>query len=422
MTSNDNFDNVAGGGLYLEAVTYENWRKNANVTPSINDLTSTIDKNYKGPYTITYNTPAFYNNVIFGQITSAKMYDQNGAEISSNLWKLVNANKQDIANKFGESIVYSYPMPNEVFYVWIDDSVNAEKVNLKFTFNNLQTTGELKRFKGTYHRYGYSWTVYCSSCESNPATLNGVQYKGYTITTESRRVGATVSAGSAESVVGIYGGCYQEAGLSQRYIRVRPGQTYIRYTFAKCQNKRSVTGSDYDKTQGQVDTSGTVECGKTWVIPDEPYKESQYLAMACGTRTGMDDTLSFEIEVKRDSADIALRKFITAVNGVEVSSRQPQIDASPLTSGGTTARYIHPKESISVIPGDEITYTIRVYNEGNLNGYAKIIADHLPSSLEFISPYENAINSTYGWVVAGTDANGITTVATSYTADKLLAK
>ncbi len=36
--------------------------------------------------------------------------------------------------------------------------------------------------------------------------------------------------------------------------------------------------------------------------------------------------------------------------------------------------------------GDIITYTIRIYNEGQINGYAKEMADYIPAGLEFVSP------------------------------------
>ena len=107
--------------------------------------------------------------------------------------------------------------------------------------------------------------------------------------------------------------------------------------------------------------------------------------------------------------DLALRKFITQVNGIDVSSRQPQVDVSALKAGtDTTATYNHAKNPIKVNVGDIVTYTIRVYNEGNKNGYVSQITDHLPEGLEFI--VDDEINIRYGWKLASSsDLKTITT-------------
>ena len=125
--------------------------------------------------------------------------------------------------------------------------------------------------------------------------------------------------------------------------------------------------------------------------------------------------------------DLALRKFITAVNGTELagdSSRVPQIDLSKLnTTVGmneiTTATYTHSKTPISVKTGDKVTYTIRIYNEGDFDGKATSVADYLPAGLELVpsTPGDGSINDTYGWVkdTSYTDPGGnYTKITTDY--------
>ncbi len=100
--------------------------------------------------------------------------------------------------------------------------------------------------------------------------------------------------------------------------------------------------------------------------------------------------------------DLALRKFITAVNDDELVDangkylREPEVDVSPLLNGETTAKYTHPKTPVHVAVGDEVIYTIRVYNEGQLNGYVTEITDHLPEYLEFVN---DEFNASYGWEI-----------------------
>ena len=108
--------------------------------------------------------------------------------------------------------------------------------------------------------------------------------------------------------------------------------------------------------------------------------------------------------------DLALRKFITAINGVPVTvSRQPQVDVTPLVDKtDTTAIYNHTKQPLKIEVGDIITYTIRIYNEGEIDGYAEEITDHLPPNLEFLP--DNTTNQTYGWQLkSATDLKTLTT-------------
>ena len=124
------------------------------------------------------------------------------------------------------------------------------------------------------------------------------------------------------------------------------------------------------------------------------------------------------------SFDLALRKFIIAVsNDEEISdseyltnadgsyTRAPVVDTSLLNTTDengnmiTTAIYNHTKEPLIVQANDYVIYMLRVYNEGEMDGYASEIKDHLPPYLEFV---DNEFNSEYGWEVSE-DGRTVTT-------------
>ena len=114
--------------------------------------------------------------------------------------------------------------------------------------------------------------------------------------------------------------------------------------------------------------------------------------------------------------DLSLRKFIIQVNDNELRDssgryiREPQVDVTHLADGSsTTAIYNHPKTPVSVNAGDEVIYTIRVYNEGEVDGYVKEITDYLPANLEFIN---DSFNAQYGWRISA-DGRTVTTDITS---------
>ena len=130
-----------------------------------------------------------------------------------------------------------------------------------------------------------------------------------------------------------------------------------------------------------------------------------------------------EVGVTKREFDLSLRKFISEVNGKAVN-REPSVDTGNLnqTLDGTkitTADYNHTKNAIAVKPGDIITYTIRVYNEGEIDGYVSEITDYLPEELEFISdttnyPEETDFNAGYGWIIDSTNNRIIKTKHLAY--------
>ena len=121
---------------------------------------------------------------------------------------------------------------------------------------------------------------------------------------------------------------------------------------------------------------------------------------------GQQDDDDFE-KLTLKEFDLSLRKFITGVNGTAITNREPQVNVTPLKNGGTTAIYNHPKTPVSVAIGDLVEYTIRVYNEAEIDGYVEEITDHLPDQLEFVAG--NETNSKYGWVVDSTNSKIIRT-------------
>lgn len=156
--------------------------------------------------------------------------------------------------------------------------------------------------------------------------------------------------------------------------------------------------------------------------------------------TGNDQAV---IEIKRDKAeaedeisterfDLALRKFITAIKraekNIEVADRTPRVDTTTLINGikddrtgevEYTATYTHPKDKQKVETGDIVTYKIRVYNEGQVDGTATEVTDYLPVGLELVAG--SAINTKYGWKtgeqITLKDGSKVTPITSNYLKD-----
>lgn len=98
--------------------------------------------------------------------------------------------------------------------------------------------------------------------------------------------------------------------------------------------------------------------------------------------------------------DLALRKFITGVNKDKVDTRIPEVKVDE--DGNVT--YEHTKEPVEVANNDNVTYTIRVFNEGTIAGYAEEIEDDIPEGLIFLP--ENEVNKEYNWKMYYRDEEG----------------
>ncbi len=111
--------------------------------------------------------------------------------------------------------------------------------------------------------------------------------------------------------------------------------------------------------------------------------------------------------------DLSLRAFVSQVDTGDYN-REPMVNTNPLLTGKTTAEYKQTKGSVSVGPGSNVVYTIRVYNEGTIDGFAKEITVHLPSELEFINDEYNGEN---GWILDPNDATQRTIRSTKLSRD-----
>lgn len=155
---------------------------------------------------------------------------------------------------------------------------------------------------------------------------------------------------------------------------------------------------------------------------DSPDKSDDY-------KPGQEDDDDFDRVKIRSKFDLSLRKFIAAIskddsidegewltstgNATGIPNRAPIIDTSKLNTLDsdnkevTTAIYSHSKEPVKVSKGDTILYEIRVYNEGDIDGYVNEVTDYLPEYLEFLP--NNEFNKMFGWKQDESDSQKITT-------------
>ncbi len=94
-----------------------------------------------------------------------------------------------------------------------------------------------------------------------------------------------------------------------------------------------------------------------------------------------------------DGVDLSLRTFITDVNRISVSKpRIPEVDF-----GANGIEYRHTKNPVKVYTGDNVSYKIRVYNEGIVATTCGEVSVHIPEGMSFVEG--NITNEKYGWTL-----------------------
>lgn len=126
-----------------------------------------------------------------------------------------------------------------------------------------------------------------------------------------------------------------------------------------------------------------------WKGVDDSQNLQPVVLLTPGTADPVSDSVSASIEKQ---FDLSLQKFVSSKNGTSIS-REPVVDVTPLKNGGIDATYTADKNPISVETGDIVTFTLRVYNEGDIAGYADVITDYIPEGLGFLPEY----NDNAGW-------------------------
>lgn len=106
--------------------------------------------------------------------------------------------------------------------------------------------------------------------------------------------------------------------------------------------------------------------------------------------------------------DLSLEKFITAVTTgeetKEITDREPVFKKDNTVTKGDGYVYTPKYEKLAPVQvnyNDIVTYTLRVYNEGEIDAYAAEIIDDIPEGVEFV-PYtvgDGSVNDTYRWVM-----------------------
>ena len=307
----------------------------------------------------------------------------DGAKVTTATY---NHNKKPVAVKPGDIVTYTIRVYKEGeldgYVGEITDYLPAE---LEF-INDVENYPEETDFNA-----GYGWKIDASN--NRVIKTNKLAYSSEAADRDQ----------NASNLIKAYNG----TTLDYKEVKVKCRVKNSTESLKKITNLAQIT-QETDSKGGAVTDRDSVPNGN-FTLPsdtdlptykdDEINSEKQYIP-------GQEDDDDFE-KVIIQEFDLALRKFISGKNGTTLIGREPSVDVTNLANGtATTATYNHPKKAVDMARGDVVEYTIRVYNEGSIDGYANKIVDKLPAELEFLP--ENETNIQYGWQVSE-DGRTVTT-------------
>ena len=287
-----------------------------------------------------------------------------------------NHRKDPIEVTTGDKVIYNITIYNE-----------GQKAGRATKIEDQLPTGLVfnRVVSGNFELDSYSETDNLLKLKRTSNTDNLDAYNGTTLDSETIQIECTVTAVPT----------YKEqiltnvAWISEEY----DAESNVTITNEENADRDSVPGTHPDVNKDNMEAY-TGNNNKEDLTDDDYYFK------------GQEDDDDFE-KLKVVYFDLALRKFITGKNDTALTGREPQVDVTNLADGtSTTATYNHPKNPIDMQRGDIVIYTIRVYNEGSMDGYANEITDYLPEELEFLPDHE--INQEYEWQVSS-DGRHVTT-------------
>ena len=296
--------------------------------------------------------------------------------------------KEPISVKVGDIVEYTVRVYNEGevngYIGKIEDKLPEE---LTFPTQDMATTEELKN--ALEYNAGYGWTlnVTTGNIETNILSKNtDLDAMQKEICKEQNRDSALLKA-------------FDGTKLDYIDVKVKCLVNEKATVGEKITNIAQIT--KYEDENGEEVNPDRDSSSNNFSVP-EGVNQNDYEGNGNdnGYIKGQEDDDDFERLVIEKPFDLSLRKYITEVDGAKITDRTPEIDVSNLIPNGkeSTSVYNHTKKPLEVVKGSIITYTITVYNEGDIDGYVNEITDYLPEELEFVENSE--INQKYKWEIS----------------------
>ncbi len=463
--------------LVTEASMYNEYANNGSQTLKLNTTEPTVTKS-NGVYTVSqlnvihtgYTKTVGNNTINFSGISGiyVEYYNKNGTKVGENkISTYTQANSQKTAKYFsasGEKIDRNseimYPKSGENFSIKFNDPNKGKTSKDNNWVTNFKIRVEFEYMTAEYNMKHYVGTYTGSKENAQPVYIVNSNRKLQKLT-ETINGGDIIEEGKYDLDIKKVSSSNTDVALSGARFnlykyRNNKWETISTNIFNNTNGVYNLTSvnvsnanteyywiteiaapSGYERFTGGIKVRVEKELGtntngvKQYMVKaisitayknaDPNAKTNNVVTPPMTSTISKDKTTITLIMENEPSYDLALRKFITSINGkAPTVTRVPSIATSELTAlkngTKTTAVKSHPKDALVVTTGDKVVYTMRVYNEGTVNGKATQITDYLPEGLKLAE--NSTINTTYGWTNPSKDGK---TMVSEYLKDKEIA-
>lgn len=307
-----------------------------------------------------------------GSTTTSKeiIIDTKNSSVNGNSWKY-EIDNLPIMDDTGATISYRIVEDQNglEWYYLSDEKSNMSKNEDSYEFTNTEVVG--------------NYSLQLSKVDDKGFAVGGIKFEIDGKEEETTKNGKIVIIDrkeifdDSEEVIKIKEISDTSTITNKKYIKLKE-ELNLHIKKQRVENECKVTGISLDGNvyNDSVIRSVELENGATTTV----------------TAKVIDNNIKIEIVNVEQTPDLSLKKFITKVNDTEITSQTPRFT----NKADGTYTYNRSDEVLDVEDNDLITYTIRVYNEGNIYQYAELIEDIIPQGLEFVE--DNEINIANGWV------------------------
>lgn len=374
------------------------WTKNIETLPHTTDNSLELEYVYTVPTTITESQTINNIATVVCDELPDPLSDDETVTVkvpSYEIEKRLADGQTDIVN-IGEEVRYSIKVTNtgevDIHDLVITDSMDVEGVWTK-------TVPELSYIEGeNFVEFEYTYvvpkTVMDNDVINNVATVVSREIK--TPTTDDENV--TVDAPSYEITKTLKPGQNSEVNPGDEVTYIITVTNIGDVDIHELVIKDSLDESWIKELPILTHTvDNKVEYEFTYTVP-ETVKDGDIIDNVATVESKELGEISDnqEITVKKELA-IGLQKFVSQVNTTSTLERMP---TTTVENGKVI--YNANNTPVKVENGDILVYTIKVYNEGKIDGYVEEIVETIPEGLEYIAT--NPINIENGWVLEGVTA------------------
>ena len=161
---------------------------------------------------------------------------------------------------------------------------------------------------------------------------------------------------------------------------------------------------EYCKTVVSKENPGVVELRRILNTEKNKYEFVPVYEEKDGFKVVIDEVnkkVIIDITTKKEEKyDLAIKKFISNINGTAITDREPEVTVSE--DGKVSYKTNDTIEKTA--NKQNITYTIRMYNESEVRAKGKRVIEYIPDGLVFVP--DNEINTKYGWNMFKATENG----------------